>query len=248
MTKSFEIDGKKMHSIRYASQCTGYSHDYVTRLAREGKIAASQIGRNWYVDLDSLAHYASMMELEQKLRQQLLSDERKREHQIRELTERAEQKLSRQSPWMHKRFAFVAVALVVLLGSASAFAFKNFSSNATGGAHGLVANVAQVHSVQGTPIVNAAENSVMAENQEHLNFSHESFRLSTLADKSEGVLLLPSATSTSSPNAAALFSDEVKVMTDKKTGEQYVALLNDKGEVTERIPFVVVPVNTKKAP
>jgi len=242
MTKSLEIAGKKMHSIRYASACIGYSHDYVTRLAREGKIAAAQVGRNWYVDLDSLTHYASVMELELKLRQQQLSDERKRERQLNQLVQyqsvQVLQKNSVRGPSL-KIAALASVALVIC----SALALKQLP----GIGKAQLASVEQVHQVQGLPVVGVSSNKTFTEDPQHLNFSHESFNLSTLSDKTQGVLLLPS-NGTSSPNTAAMFSDEVKVVTDSKTGEQFVALMNDKGEVVEKIPFVVVPVNTKKTP
>jgi excisionase family DNA binding protein len=246
MTKSLEIAGKKMLSIRYASECIGYSHDYVTRLAREGKITAAQVGRNWYVDLESVRQYASVMELELKLRQQQLSDERKREQQIRKLAEYQVVKAN-ASGWTQKRYALMAVLAMVGVSTVSGVALKHLTSREAIPANVQAASVEQIREVQGSPIVKNTEGLDAQGNQEHLNFSHESSQLSTLADKSEGVLLLPNISS-STTNAAALFSDEVKIVTDSKTGEQFVALLNDRGEVVEKIPFVVVPVSTKKTP
>jgi hypothetical protein len=49
-----------------AAKKYGYSVDYVTSLARSGKIQAKRIGRSWYVDLDSLQAYKTIARTEQK--------------------------------------------------------------------------------------------------------------------------------------------------------------------------------------
>ena len=36
---------------------SGYVRDYVARLCREGKVAGRQLGRLWYVNLDSFAAF-----------------------------------------------------------------------------------------------------------------------------------------------------------------------------------------------
>jgi len=45
---------KRVQKARDAAALVSYSPDYVSRLAREGKILAEQRGRDWYVDIDSL--------------------------------------------------------------------------------------------------------------------------------------------------------------------------------------------------
>jgi hypothetical protein len=240
MTKSLEIAGKEMHSIRSVSERTGYSPDYVTRLAREGKIVASQVGRNWYVDVDSIINYVAMMELEQKIRQQKLSGERKRELQLNEMLSLQNQAFSREVNVRQplRIVAFAAIALIIF-GSG---AFKYLSLGTTGV---QVANVEQVNQISGVTSDSSVARAAEVGGREQLNFSHESSKLSTLNENSRGVLLLPGNTGTSSLDVAELFSDEVAVMTDDVTGEKFVARLNDKGEVLEMIPFVVVPINTK---
>ena len=56
MSVTFEIDGKKLQSIKSAAKLTSYSRDYITRLAREQKIVASFIERKWFIDIESLHH------------------------------------------------------------------------------------------------------------------------------------------------------------------------------------------------
>ena len=69
MKSSLVIDHKKMHDIKSAAEVSGYTRDHVTSLARAKKIVAAQIGRQWFVDLDSLKQYANVTALEQQVRQ-----------------------------------------------------------------------------------------------------------------------------------------------------------------------------------
>lgn len=51
------LDGKTYISSARAAAVTGYNQDYVTQLAREGKVVSRQIGNRWYVAQDGvIAH------------------------------------------------------------------------------------------------------------------------------------------------------------------------------------------------
>ena len=249
MMSSLEIDGKKMHSIRYAAVHIGYSPDYITRLAREEKIVAAQIGRKWFVDLESLTHYASTAAIEQKLRQQQLSDERKRERQLKDiLEEKLEHRVRHHRHHRHLALRAKVLSLGVLtLGLLTGFAIEKlpyFSVNRQ------VASAPLIQQLQGGNVLspNAAATTSIPAGAEVLNFSHESFRLSTLHAPAQGVLLLPVAENASSSlEVEQLFSDDVKVLIDGD-GQRFLARLDDKGVVLEKIPFLVVPINTEKTP
>ncbi len=246
MTSSLEINGKKMHSIKYASGHAGYSHDYVTKLAREGKIVATQIGRNWFVDLDSLEHYATIMRTEQLLRQQQLSDERKRERQLREMVEK---KAALRTQY-RRRLALrskVLTSLVLVLGLATGFALSRMPLISTEINRQVAsAPLLQQKSPNNADVVSATE-AVSPAEADHLNFSDETFQLSTLSEANNGILILPNATSSDPVDVTEFFSDDVKVLTDEH-GVEYVAQVNENGEVGEKIPFVVVPVIKEKTP
>ncbi len=79
MKESLEINGTKLVSIKQAATLVHYSRDYVARLAREEKIVASQVGRQWYVDVDSLRAFAAHSSLYDEVRKRELSATRKRE-------------------------------------------------------------------------------------------------------------------------------------------------------------------------
>ena len=232
---SLEIDGKKLHSIKHAASATGYSRDYITKLAREQKIFAAQVGRQWYVEMDSLMSYSSVMAAEQKIRQQQLSDERKRERQLRELREEEMVKLERQER-RHGRRVRRLVPTVLLLGLITGVTLPRtpFASHLFG------EQAASASLVGGDEAALFSQNHPAPPGAEVLNFSHESARLSTLTTGDEGILLLP-ATASSSTEPAEFFSDTVQVRTDA-SGQQYVARVDSTGTVVEEVPFVVVPI------
>ncbi len=73
MTEDFiDIQGITMCTTRYASKQIGWTHDYISRLARESKIKGAKIGRQWYVDLSSVKSYAEFIEHEKKIRAEQL--------------------------------------------------------------------------------------------------------------------------------------------------------------------------------
>ena len=236
---SLDIDGKKMHSIKHAATATGYSRDYITKLAREQKIFAAQVGRQWYVEMDSLQSYSSVMAAEQKLRQQQLSDERKRERQLRELREEEMVQRERQERRQGRRVRRLVPA-VLLLGLITGVTLPYTP---------LAPHLFGEQAASASLVGDEADAALFSQNHpappgaEVLNFSHESARLSTLTTGDEGILLLP-ATASSSTEPTEFFSDTVQVRTDV-SGQQYVARVDSTGKVVEEVPFVVVPVRNE---
>lgn len=51
---SVSFDGRTYISAARAAKITGYHQDYVSQLARDGKILAKQVGNKWYVDQDGI--------------------------------------------------------------------------------------------------------------------------------------------------------------------------------------------------
>lgn len=48
------IDGEQYISSGRAASLVGYTKDYVGQLARDGKVKATRVGRNWYINEDSI--------------------------------------------------------------------------------------------------------------------------------------------------------------------------------------------------
>ncbi len=81
MTQSLHINGKQyVPSNVLASQC-GYSHDYIGKLAREEKILGTQVGRQWFIEPESLKTFLAQIEIQKKIRKEELSRRRKIEHE-----------------------------------------------------------------------------------------------------------------------------------------------------------------------
>ncbi|MDR3571055.1 MAG: hypothetical protein P4L81_02560, partial [Candidatus Pacebacteria bacterium] len=75
------LDGAKYISAGDAAAASGFSRDYITRLARDGKILGRQIDRQWYVSHESLNTFLVAQEKAQELRRKALMRERQLEHQ-----------------------------------------------------------------------------------------------------------------------------------------------------------------------
>ncbi|MEY2665676.1 MAG: hypothetical protein RLZZ480_781 [Candidatus Parcubacteria bacterium] len=246
MTSSLDINGKKMQSIKSAALHTGYSRDYITKLAREEKIVATQVGRNWFVDLDSLEQYASLVAEESKLRQQQLSEERKQVLRMKVEEERAVKAQAALHAKRLRRSKLAAVS-VLILGLVTGFALQGIPL-ATTAPDGQAASTPFIKET-GTGVMGAASAganiSAPTADASGVSFEKATFELSSLGT-TEGVLLLPNhATTTLNPEE--LFSDEVKVMSDE-SGTSYVARVDEKGDVVEKIPFIVVPVTGNTTP
>lgn len=241
MTSSLEINGSELQNIRLAAERTGYSRDYITRLAREEKIIASQINRQWFVDIDSLMKYADDVASEQSLRHQQLSEERRQERLALEKDNPSTKKTRTHSKrGMTLRSQTLAVG-VLSLGLGLGFLLNQLPTLSSG----FNTQVASAPLVQSLEEQTPGIDSVETDSTEGVNFS-ESTEFSPIKGASEGILLLPQEGS-SSTNPAELFSDDVEVLTDEH-GQQFVARIDESGQVVEKIPFVVVPVTPNKTP
>lgn len=81
MSEQIETNNNNFLPATVAARRAGYTPDYITRLAREGKIRAEKIGRQWYVNVDDVSNFASSAEEGRMLRGKELSVVRKIEHE-----------------------------------------------------------------------------------------------------------------------------------------------------------------------
>ena len=68
MSKVVDIDGVRFESSASLAARFGYSVDYVSRLAREGKVEASRMGRLWFIDTASFTRFVASAEEDKKKR------------------------------------------------------------------------------------------------------------------------------------------------------------------------------------
>lgn len=234
MASTLQIDHKEMHDIRSAASASGYSRDHVASLARAQKIVATQVGRQWYVDLDSLVSYTEITKLEQKVKQKHLSEERRSSSEITERLEAS--RLARKQAYENrtKKVTSTVASLLVLStligGSLTYFAPEVFSS--------LNEQLASApNAADFNPVIVTDGQSRRALNGETITtFSDGGVIVATLATPEEAIVLLPEGLATSTE----VFSDEVTVVYDA-TGNRRLVLKKD--SESEGIPFVEVKVS-----
>lgn len=238
MSNALEIDGKILHPIKEAAQLVSYSRDYVTRLAREEKIIAQLVGRQWFVDVDSLRRYAEMSAIEQELRKKRLSDELKREREAREAVEEATTLRLEQSDGSHSRAVSVA-ALVLCLGLVAGWGALSLLQLTISDSPSM--NVAQVSDSAPQPDFNPTPPAEIDDSTALIPvYSSRSIEDMPIEN---GVLLLPATTTSES---IEMFSDEVIAVEDEEGGMRVQRVDSEGNPVGNKVPFVVVPVQDQR--
>jgi hypothetical protein len=230
MSSTLEINGKKLQLIKDIVSVVSYSKDHITRLARERKITATNIGRQWYIDLDSLKNYEELSSVEQNLRKKRLSEERKVEQKTK-ISSKKKTSLRDKRAGTFKIRASIATFLVVGFGLFSGWATHSVLF-IDGSSQNQLANTVN-------PFFTAVD--VVTEVTVGNTPSSEIRSISESVE--EGVLLFPHGASHAS--VTEMFSDEVIVLSDTD-GTQTVVMVDEHGApVGESIPFVIVPVNNR---
>lgn len=243
MADALEIDGKFLHPIKEAAELVSYSRDYITRLAREKKITAIYVERQWFVDLKSLKSYVEISALEQEIRKKQLSAERKQENQIREATKQKYTLHLKKAESLHKRSVVVA-SLVLMFGLMTGLAAHRLISNPT---QPQVANTFDAQEIQSpiavvAPVVESDSPLVNAVAPDSVEF-HQSEEIRLIGDIRNGVLLLPV---TDQAAIAEMLSDKV-VVRKLADGTEVVVRVDATGhEVGNAVPFVTVPVERQE--
>jgi len=236
MSSAIEIDGKKLLPIKEAVSNVSYSRDYVTRLAREGKIIASNIGRQWFVDLDSLVSYNEATTAEQEIRKKQLSEERKKEQATHLALLERKEKSQRKEKYVPMKAAIASVVVCTfgLMGGWSIHSLVNGETTS-----GLFSN-------NKPSVINSDSNLASAskgvDKIPEALVASSTFSVTEISgDVREGVLLLPEGSLTAT--VTDMFSDDVQVLTNDK-GVQVVVRVDEEGMPTGKvIPFVKIPVN-----
>lgn len=245
MTTTLEIDGKKFHTIKSVADKVSYSRDYITRLAREEKILATNVGRQWFVDLDSLNNYIETTAQETEVRKKILSEERKREQKISTATQKKKNIRAQKAKTLNVR-ATVTACAVLTVGLLSGWATQNFFI-LNYPTNSLVANTFDVPdvatSLSSREIVKKENLSADIDSGlEKKEYPESTSNIRPISEDVEnGILLLPQGSLTASPTE--MFSDEVVVVTTEKGTQMIVRVDKDGLPVGNIIPFVSVPVN-----
>jgi len=76
-----EIDGVRHAAAAILAAKSGYSRDYIARLARQRRISGRQLGRDWYIDELSFWHFFIQQKAHRAQQRILLASVRRREYQ-----------------------------------------------------------------------------------------------------------------------------------------------------------------------
>jgi hypothetical protein len=257
MSTQVEINGVTFLPIKEAAKVVSYSRDYVARLARDQKVVATQVGRQWFVDAISLQNFAEVAELELSIRKQQLSSERKREQVIKQEVKNVRTEIKSKVKSVRMR-AQVAAAFVLGFGLLSGAGLYTtsilFPSQTSSLARLNAASQARLAPVnKATSVVSPSEvalpeaspqaTALFTAISESPLFVDEAETRAMSASSSEGIFLLSADHEVRDVEAIkALFSDDVSVeFVDESTG--VITYTRSEGK-TASFPFVSVP--TKK--
>ncbi len=116
MSSGLQVDGVSYLPLKEAAALVSYTRDYVARLAREGKIVATRVGRQWLVDPVSLQLFAEQAELEADIRREQLRQLRQREREAAAVQQLQHAELRRHMCTAPRRaLAFTLAALACAL-------------------------------------------------------------------------------------------------------------------------------------
>ena len=82
------LNNIKHLSSKEAGDYAGYTHDYISRLCREGKVPGKKIGKAWYVEAESFLHFIEAQETAKNGHYESLSHARRKTY--RKLVEKKE--------------------------------------------------------------------------------------------------------------------------------------------------------------
>lgn len=239
---------QKLVPLKEAVDLVSYSKDYVAKLAREKKIKAEQINRQWYVDLKSLKSFEQISDYEKKLRAEELSKQRKLERLAKEKTVELEKRISpKLQNASATAFQFsIAVLLIGVFSGLGLFKFGDFvSPQFSGQLAGLLSPTRDSNSdgkEEFIPLSNSQElaiqDTVSLEPVFEPSVTHEDIVLGE-----EMVVLVKNNTPVETvEEMTKLFSDEVVVL-EGEDGEPRVYAVSNEGEVIgEGLILVSIPV------
>lgn len=232
METHLPVDELELLPIKEAVRVTEYTRDYITRLAREGKIAAAHLDRQWYVSLPSLRAYAEQAAIEQEVRKCQLRLARQRERDYHTLLDSVRQEQQQRAVGLHHR-ALVSMVAVMSLGLMIGLV-----------GYQVADPVFMTLGVSGEQVASVGETAGLSDRATADRADRRSYSVAPLAHAEEGLLLLPHQATSAAPRA--YFSDPVTV--EVVAGQAYVRLRDDAGSSSlRRVPFATVPVASPAA-
>ena len=240
MTNVLIINGKEYIQSNHLAREFGYTSDYIGRLAREEKILATLVGRQWFVEPESLRVFAHQAQFEKEIRKEELRQQRKVEHTAH---------VQKESPALQRSATTLALAQLFLILSCGFFVgglgwvatsegltFSDFKQG--GVAIALLASEAFDPSPQHALYTESARVKTNVIKTSHVE------EMPAVADMRFAELpLFPDRTplGTSSTTTLTVFSDEVEITIDEEGNNVVRPIFKEDTGETPR--FLLVPVN-----
>lgn len=249
MSQSFSVNGKEYLQSNALAVSLGYTPDYIGKLAREEKILGTLIGRQWFIEPESLKTYLQKASVEKEILNEDLSAKRKIERKVQE------HKKARVESLHHADFIALSQSLAILIcglllgGLGFVISFENIGvSEITEGARENVSYIAESFS----PLW--ITNSLQDNRELSVAASAEGISLVSYAPRFEVFTVLPQfpprvALASTSDDGARVqvqdtvtlqFSDEVKIVVDDEGATFIEPVFKKESTTTSR--FVLTPV------
>lgn len=225
MTDFFQMGDRKLISLKDIGTLVPYSREYVSRLAREGKIAAAQINRQWYIDPESLKSFFDNSQIEMQARSEYVRELRKQEFELNEWWQSFVSAQKQKSSTRAYR-SFNKTVIVIILGMFVGMVVSNLESYATPQQIASMLTEGQWASVINSQ---AKVNDKKTEWYEAGEITIEDSNLH--ADQSNGILLFTDGEEVS--GVVEMFSDPVVVEEETAT----TGVIKSEGSSTS-VPFV----------
>lgn len=90
MSKELIVDGKKYQPCAVLARQFSYTSDYLSKLAREEKVDATRVGRQWFIVEASLSNFLDEAARKKEKRSSVLREERKLERKKHQTGKKAE--------------------------------------------------------------------------------------------------------------------------------------------------------------
>lgn len=229
---------KKSDSIPLSVAVTlvSYSRDYIGRLAREGKIVAEQIDREWFVSRQSLLNFAEHTSLEDSAKKKILSLSRKNDLEVKDFY--AKKVSSIQARQLAIASGSLAATFVVMLGGVLSgyFFYANAPVLVTDSKVTIADTLISLRingGSQSANLVGGVNDSNPVWSEGLVVESNETMAIE------EGIVLFPTVRSGDVAAVEDLFSDEVTVVVTSTT----TGFIRSADGASE-LPFVRVPQET----
>lgn len=244
MAHNVELHGVAYLSTHEAAKLVGYTSDYVSRLAREKKIEATRVGRQWFVNPISLENFCAIANREREARNKKLRTERKAERsKITAPTISNELEIIKNNQnGLQRTRAAAGAAGMVLAGVFAAVALYGVFT------HGIQSQSLSMYSALEGVAKNVYTSLSLGVSRQH-NASVVSSEDRVVAQSDEraerdGIVIMSSSTSPEEiRRIEESFSDEVDVSFDTPDSRSGVITPIFRERVGDQYKFLLVPVD-----